>query len=146
MLPLLSVRARQVRRPVEFETFPIALRLGFGPFMGVVRHVVDGDTVDVLVDAGFNDYLYRTIRLADIDAPEKNRLESREAGLASRAFLEGLIPVGAPVVLFTRPDPDSFGRYLAVIKALESLDGRSVTEFSVNQRMVESGHAVWRDF
>lgn len=129
-----------MRRPAEFEAFPDGLRemVPYGPYRAVVRHIVDGDTIDVLVDLGLNDYRYTAIRLAGIDAPESNRAVSADAGRAAREHLRGLLPVGTPVALVTEPDPDSFGRYIAEVIRL---DGDGVW-FSVNERMLTDGHAV----
>lgn len=37
------------------------------------RHIVDGDTLDVLVDMGLNQFSYETIRLQHVDTPEVER-------------------------------------------------------------------------
>lgn len=128
-----------VRRPAEFTDFPPELRAPFGPYMAIVRHIVDGDTIDCLVDVGFNDYVYRVIRLAGIDAPELNRRETREAGQAARDYLLLLAPPGTPVLLQAKPDHDSFGRYIA-----ELFFGNGSSTLSA--AMVEGGHAVWREY
>jgi endonuclease YncB( thermonuclease family) len=103
------------RRPIEFAEFPVAIKPEYGPYAAICRHVVDGDTADFLVSCGFGIYPYITVRLLGIDAPETNRAESKEAGIAARERLKELLPPGEPVELWTRPDPDSFGRYLATI-------------------------------
>lgn len=123
------------RKPAEFANWPWSLSVAFGPFRAVVRHHVDGDTFDCLIDMGWNSYQYGPVRLLGMDTPETNRLATRALGLAAKQFVIGVMPVGARVVLHdTRPDPDSFGRYLARIR-LE--DGRDVSTL-----LVESGHAV----
>lgn len=127
-----------MRRPAEFENWPASIRTPYGPYRAVVRHVVDGDTLDALVDLGFNQFSYQTIRLAGIDAPEKNRAATKEAGLAAKRFLEGLVPVGTQVVLVTEPDPDSFGRYIAIVDRSDGVE--------INQALVDAGHAVFREY
>ncbi len=122
------------RKPVHLRNFPAALRCPYGPYMAVVEHIVDGDTFDVLADAGFNMYPYRTCRLVGVDTPETNRAASRVAGLAAKAYLEQIMPVGAPVRLHSRPDPDSFGRYLVQVELLDGTD--------VGESLVVAGHAV----
>lgn len=126
-----------MRLPEEFRDFPDAIDCNFGPYRAVTKHIVDGDTFDALIDFGFNEYRYMPIRLLDIDAPESNRAVSKVAGMAAKAYLESLLPHGTPVLLFTQPDPDSFGRYLAIVHVAENTP-------SINQQMVDAGHAIWR--
>ncbi len=126
-----------MRKPAEFSDFPESLRTPYGPFMAVVRLHVDGDTFDVIMDPGVNEYPYRTCRILGMDAPETNRLATREAGLAAKDHLITLMPVGTPVRLVTRPDPDSFGRYLVKVELQDGTD--------VGSAMVAAGHAVeWK--
>lgn len=110
------------RTPVEFHDWPDKLACPFGPYRAICRHHVDGDTFDFLIDMGFNDYRYHTVRLLGVDTPETNRAATRAAGLAALAYVRGVMPVGAPVVLHTRPDPDSFGRYLARVQLGDGFD------------------------
>ena len=122
------------RKPTEFRGFPAALLLPYGPYMASVQHIVDGDTFDAFIDIGLNEYPYRICRILGIDAPETNRAASREAGVAAKAYLESLMPVGSPVQLVTRPDPDSFGRYLVRVMVKDGTD--------VGAAMLAAGHAV----
>jgi endonuclease YncB( thermonuclease family) len=122
------------RKPVEFANWPPELAVPHGPFRAVCRHHVDGDTYDFLVDVSFNQYAYQVIRLADIDTPETNRKESREAGLAALWFVRELMPVGSRVALHTQKDPDSFGRFIAHIQLA---DGRDL-----GQEILDAGHGV----
>ncbi len=127
-----------MRRPVEFAEFPssLVLRAPFGPYRGVAKHVVDGDTLDLLIDLGFNAYTYQTVRLRGIDAPEMygGSAEEKVRGQASRAYLESLVPPLTPCVVTTWKDRQTFGRYVADI-TLESGDGLA-------ELMVAAGHAT----
>ena len=133
------------RKPPAFRNFPEALRCPYGPYMAVVEHIVDPDTFRASWDVGANDYPYRTCRLmavtdsgtVGVDAPETNRPESREAGLAAKAWLIERMPVGTPIRIVTRPDPDSFGRFLVTAELESGVD--------IGAAMLASGHAVvWR--
>lgn len=126
------------RRPVEFRDFPEWLEqlAPWGPYRAVIRQWIDGDTCDVLTSLGFNTYGYETIRLRDIDTPEINRLATRDAGLAAKAFVEELAPPGTPVVIETHKDASSFGRYVADVSLP---DGRDL-----GVELVHAGHAVAR--
>lgn len=133
-----------MRIPAEFENWPTNLPYSFGPYRAYVRYIVDGDTLDVMVDVGFNDYVYRTIRLLalvegafkGVNAPEKNRADTKDAGLAAKAWVQTQLPVGTRVIITTRADADSFGRYLGAVY-LE--DGRDL-----GSALVEAGHAVFK--
>src|SRR5688572_23356209 len=100
------------REPIEFQQHPSPF-LG-GQFRAVCRHIVDGDTFDVLVDLGFNQYAYAAIRLRGIDTPETRTrdLAEKVRGGAARERVRQLVE-GKSVVVHTLPDPTTFGRYVA---------------------------------
>lgn len=108
-----------------------------------VVSIYDGDTVTVDVDLGLGVWLRgQKVRLHGINAPEV-RGETREAGIAARNFLIGLLlylPSGTSRDVFLRTYKDSeekYGRWLARIYFAEG------SEFvDVNAKMVEAGHAV----
>lgn len=126
------------RRPAQFDGYPAWLMevAPFGPYRCVIALWIDGDTCDVFVDLGLNKYGYETIRLRDVDAPEINRLATRDAGMAAKAFVEELAPQGTPVVIETIKDVTTFGRYVADIMLP---DGRDL-----GAELVNAGHAVAR--
>ena len=70
-----------------------------------VERVVDGDTVDAMVDLGFSTHKKVRIRMMGINAPESRtrNLEEKAKGLAAKARLEELLD---KVTV-----PDSFGHY-----------------------------------
>jgi endonuclease YncB( thermonuclease family) len=113
------------RVPLEFKHWPPELAVPFGPYRAVIRHHVDGDTYDALIDLGMNNYGYHPVRLLGVDTPEINRLATREAGMAALMFVREVMPVGSRVRLHTEKDPDSFGRYIARV---ELADGRDLGE------------------
>ena len=98
--------------------------------------VVDGDTVDVTLDLGFDILYNNRIRLLGIDTPEirTRDLEEKALGLAAKDRVKELCPVGSTVILRTTKDgKGKFGRILGEI---------FVEEQSVNKLLVEEGHAV----
>ncbi len=113
-----------MRKPAEFGTFPalLAEHAAYGPYRGVVRHVVDGDTLDVMLDVGLNDYLYRTLRLRWIDTPELNTPQ----GMAMRDYVRQLLPPGTPCVVTTYRDTQTFGRYVADVRIPDALGTRDL--------------------
>ena len=55
-----------------------------------VVKVVDGDTIDIIIDLGFDLTKKERVRLAGIDTPESRTkdLEEKELGLEAKEFLQ----------------------------------------------------------
>lgn len=103
-----------------------------------VERVIDGDTVDLIIDLGFKMTTVQRCRLLRINAPE-TRGETREAGERSKSYLQSLLTLRQRDKLIVRTEKDdSFGRYLAELLVTE--DDGTVT--NVNQAMLDSGHAA----
>jgi endonuclease YncB( thermonuclease family) len=98
------------RRPPQFDNHPMPYPAEM-LFRGWCGHVVDGDTFDVLLDLGLNEYSYETVRLDGGDAWEIYGAE-KEKGLLAKAFVEAAI-MAKPVKITTRKDTQTFGRYVA---------------------------------
>jgi len=110
-------------------------------YKATIRRVVDGDTVDVTLDLGFNIMYNSRIRLLGIDTPESRTrdLEEKKRGLAAKDRVKELCPVGSSVILKTTKDGrGKFGRILGEIFV-------SGVVQSINQLLVEEGHAVEYD-
>ena len=77
--------------------------------------VIDGDTIDVHMDLGFDITVHKRIRLAGIDTPESRTrdLEEKKRGLASKARLIELLDKGDLVI--ESKDVGKFGRVLGVL-------------------------------
>lgn len=95
--------------------------------------VVDGDTVDVLIDFGFRLRQDHRLRMAGIDAPEVSARGPE--GEAARDWLRARLPVGTAVRLTTEKPADKYGRYLAWVYAGDPADK------SINEQMVALGLA-----
>jgi len=102
-----------------------------------VTRVVDGDTIDVDLDLGF-DIIYKCrVRLYGIDTPEsrtRNKDEKVRGKLAAK-FLQDAISNGKNVILQTqlKDSKGKFGRVLASVV---------VDEININQQMVTNHLAV----
>jgi micrococcal nuclease len=103
-----------------------------------VTNIVDGDTIDVIMDLGFDIHFKSRVRLAGIDTPESRTrdLDEKKLGLEAKHYLETKINEAESVVIRTEKSNSSgkFGRVLGWIH----LDHN---EKSVNQEMVEKGYA-----
>ena len=111
-------------------------------YKAIVRRVVDGDTVDVTLDLGFDILYNNRIRLHGIDAPESRTSdqEEKERGLAAKDRVKELCPVGSTVMIKTTKDGrGKFGRILGEIL----ITGNEPNQFeSVNKILLKEGHAV----
>lgn len=93
---------------------------------------VDGDTVDLIVDLGFNVKLCHRFRLLDINTPERGRDGWQEA----TDRVNAIAPQGWPVRIQTFPPGlDKYGRYLAVVSVSDHTR-------SINEILLEEGLAV----
>jgi len=82
----------------------------------IVR-VVDGDTIDVDIDLGFDTWrCSERIRLYGVDTPECRTRDAEEkaAGFLAKEFVEDTLHVGETYTLTTK-EKGKFGRYLGVI-------------------------------
>jgi len=71
-------------------------------YKACINRVVDGDTIDVDIDLGFNIWLYNErVRLLGIDAPppRSRDLEEKAAGLLSADVLSKLLPVDLDIIV-----------------------------------------------
>jgi micrococcal nuclease len=102
-----------------------------------VERVVDGDTIDVVLDLGF-DILYKSrVRLYGIDTPESRtrNLDEKARGKMASAFLKNAIDNGTKVVIQTKLK-DSRGKFGRVLGDVV-VDG-----VNINQSMVDNYHAA----
>lgn len=100
----------------------------------VVR-VVDGDTIDVIVDLGFRIQQEMRLRFVDIDAYELRT----EIGKKAKAFVEQILTPGREIRVTTQKDKqEKYGRYLAAIDTLDGTD--------INQLLITNGFAIRKEW
>ena len=102
-----------------------------------VERVVDGDTVDVVLNLGF-DIMYKSrVRLYGIDTPESRtrNLDEKARGKMAGAFLKNKIDAGEKVVIQTKLK-DSRGKFGRVLGNI-IVDG-----ININQLMIDNHHAA----
>jgi micrococcal nuclease len=107
-------------------------------FIKEVKSVVDGDTIDVIIDLGFDILFSSRVRLAGIDTPEsrtKDKIE-KTLGLESKEYLKKHLKDAKSVVIKTEKmnSTEKFGRILGWLY----INGD--TE-SVNDKMINDGYA-----
>lgn len=110
----------------------------FEYYVKKVSKVVDGDTIDVDIDLGFDISFSSRVRLAGIDTPESRTADKMEKalGLESKAYLKHAIDNAKSVVIKTEKmdSSEKYGRILGWV----FLDG---SDKSINQEMIDNGYA-----
>jgi micrococcal nuclease len=103
-----------------------------------ITGVVDGDTIDVDIDLGFNVSFSQRVRLAGIDTPESRTSDKFEKtlGLEAKEYLKSKLKDAKEVIIKTEK-PDSSEKYGRILGWLY-IDGDTV---SVNDHMIEDGYA-----
>ena len=107
-------------------------------YVNQVTKVVDGDTIDVVLDLGFDILFKSRVRLGGIDTPESRTRDKNEKvlGLESKEYLKHAIEDAKTVVIRTEKmnSSEKYGRILGWV----FLDG---SEVSINQKMIDEGYA-----
>ena len=93
-----------------------------------VERVVDGDTIDVILDLGFDIRFKSRVRLYGIDTPESRTRNKDEKvrGKMAGAFLKDAVDNGSKVVIETKLK-DSRGKYGRVLGNVV-VDGININE------------------
>ena len=110
-----------------------------------VKRVVDGDTVDVVLDLGF-DILYKSrVRLFGIDTPESRtrNKDEKARGKMAGAFLEEAIEDGEKIVIQTKLK-DSRGKFGRVLGDVV-VDGININQLMVKCHLAVAYHGQSKD-
>ena len=107
-----------------------------------INKVVDGDTIDVTIDLGFDLYKKERVRIAGIDTPEKRTrdLEEKELGIDATNWMKGTLEdtINGDDELTIRTElkggVGKYGRLLGWLYVGES-------DVSLNEQMIAEGYA-----
>ena len=107
-------------------------------FVEEVKNVVDGDTIDVVIDLGFDILFASRVRLAGIDTPESRTTDKTEKalGIEAKEYLKKQLKDAKSVVIRTEKinSSEKYGRILGWVY----VNGESE---SVNNKMINDGYA-----
>ena len=105
-------------------------------YKAMLDRVVDGDTVDALVDLGFDTWKKVRIRMVGMDAWESRTrdLEEKKKGLAAKARLNEFLENSDGEFILISHGVGKYGRCLGEIKI-------DAFEDSLNQILINEGHA-----
>lgn len=99
-----------------------------------ILRIVDGDTVDVRIDLGFNMWHKCRVRLMGINAPESRTrdLEEKARGLAAKEWLKNILEASSDDIEMQSHGEGKYGRVLGTFY-IKGVD--------INDLMVNEGHA-----
>ena len=105
-----------------------------------VERIVDGDTMDVVIDLGFKITTNQRIRLEGINTPEtynvKRDSEEYKKGMAAKLFVARRIEANNyEAIVETNKYTGKYGRYIGIIWLTDS-------DKSLNDELVKKGYAV----
>lgn len=104
-----------------------------------VDRIVDGDTLDVIVELGFEITIKARVRLAGVDAPEIHGVphssDEYQAGLKAKRHVEHLAPHQSWVELRTYKsgNREKYGRWIAAVYA----DGTNIADDLITNGLAE---------
>ena len=104
--------------------------------------VVDGDTVDALIDVGFDIWFKKRIRFKGVDTWESRtrNLEEKALGLKAKARNKELLEKVSSKSGFFRIKSYGTGKYGRVLGEIfiEDVDGK---QYNINEQLIKEGHA-----
>jgi len=103
-----------------------------------LKSVVDGDTIDVVIDLGFNVLFQQRVRLAGIDTPESRTSDKFEKtlGIESKEYLKKQLKEAKSIVIKTEKmdSSEKYGRILGWLYVNDDTE-------SINDKMINDGYA-----
>ena len=107
-----------------------------------INRVVDGDTIEVTIDLGFDIYKHERVRIAGIDTPEKRTrdLEEKKLGIDATNWMKGTLEdtINGEHELTIRTElKGGVGKYGRLLGWLYVGD----QEKSLNEQMIDEGYA-----
>ena len=105
--------------------------------------VVDGDTIDVNIDLGFDVSVKKRVRFVGMNAPESRTrdLKEKARGLAAKDRVKAILAEN-PSFTLESTEIGKYGRVLGKIH-INILNGsESLTQICLNDQLIKEGHAV----
>ena len=110
--------------------------------MTEINRVVDGDTIDVTIDLGFDLFKKERVRVAGVDTPEKRtrNLEEKELGIHATNWLKKQLEdtiAGDEELIIRTELKGGVGKYGRLLGWLYIGDNN----ISINEQMIAEGYA-----
>ena len=108
--------------------------------------VVDGDTVDALIDVGFDIWFKKRIRFKGVDTWESRtrNLEEKALGLKAKARTKELLEEVSSKSGYFRIKSYGLGKYGRVIADV-FIEDKNGKQWNINQTLISEGHAYVYD-
>ena len=107
-----------------------------------LERVVDGDTIDAMIDIGFDIWIKRRIRYMGIDTWESRTrdLDEKKKGLAAKARNKELIEKVSSKPGYFRLKSHGVGKYGRVLGEVfvQDVDGK---QYNINETLISEVHA-----
>ena len=111
-------------------------------YRGKLERVVDGDTIDALIDVGFDIWIKKRIRYSGIDTWESRTrdLAEKAKGLEAKARNKELLMEVSSKSGYFRLKSHGVGKYGRVLGEIfiEDKDGK---QLNINKTLISEGHA-----
>ena len=108
--------------------------------------VVDGDTVDALIDVGFDIWFKKRIRFKGVDTWESRtrNLEEKALGLKAKARTKDLLEKVSSKPGYFRIKSYGLGKYGRVLADVFIMD-KDGKQWNINETLISEGHAYVYD-
>ena len=111
-------------------------------YRGKLERVVDGDTIDALIDVGFDIWIKKRIRYSGIDTWESRTrdLEEKAKGLEAKARNKELLMEVSSKPGYFRLKSFGVGKYGRVLGEIY-IEDKEGKQYNINKTLISEGHA-----
>jgi micrococcal nuclease len=111
-------------------------------YRGKLERVVDGDTIDALIDVGFDIWVKKRIRYKGIDTWESRtrNLEEKAKGLEAKARNKELLMEVSSKSGYFRLKSYGVGKYGRVLGEI-FIEDKEGKQYNINKTLISEGHA-----
>ena len=104
-------------------------------YNATLDRVVDGDTVDAMIDLGFDTWVHKRIRLQGIDAPETRTrdLDEKAQGFIAKGRLTDLLEASNGEFVVVSHGVGKYGRCLGTI----IIENENINELLIREGLAE---------
>ena len=115
-------------------------------YRGKLERVVDGDTIDALIDVGFDIWLKKRVRYSEIDTWESRtrNLDEKKLGLAAKARNKELLMEVSSKPGYFRIKSHGLGKYGRLLGEIYIQD-KDGNQICINKQLITEGHAYTYD-
>jgi endonuclease YncB( thermonuclease family) len=132
----------------QADTSPLVITRDYSPlfvYKAHVKEVIDGDTLLVYIDLGFQTWSEQRLRLRGIDVsePDDPKKKNREQSKKAIKYISDRL-LKAPFIVIKTYKTDRYGRYIADIfyhPTITQKDTMATMGFFLNEELVQEGLA-----